>query len=55
MLDQRPILREWLRASGVFACIVLAGAASVDLLLTSGLQWGADIPSQPSAHIEGTW
>jgi hypothetical protein len=55
MLDQHPTLREWLLATSVFALIILAGATSLDLLLTNGLQWGADPVSAPSIQVAGTW
>jgi hypothetical protein len=54
MFDQHPILPEWLRATGVFALLVLAGGMGVDWLLTNGLQWGAD-PVPGSSILSGTW
>ncbi len=54
MFSHHPILFEWLRASSVFALLLIAGALSVDLLLTSGLQLGAD-PVSGASIIAGTW
>jgi hypothetical protein len=53
MFSHHPILFEWLRASSVFALLLIAGALSVDLLLTSGLQLGAD-PVSGASIIAGT-
>lgn len=47
MLDQHPILRERLLAAATFALILIGGAASLDFLVTNGLQWGSD-PRPPS-------
>ena len=54
MFYQHPILFEWLRATGVFALLIIAGVLSVDLLLTNGVQWGAD-PVSGSTIIAGAW
>jgi hypothetical protein len=54
MFYRHPILLEWLRATGVFALLIIAGAISVDLLLTNGLQWGA-APVSESSILAGTW
>jgi hypothetical protein len=54
MFYQHPILFEWLRATGFFALLLIAGALSVDLLLTNGLQWGAS-PVSGSSILAGTW
>jgi hypothetical protein len=54
MFYQHPILFEWLRATGVFALLIIAGAISVDLLLTNGWQWGA-APASGSSILAGTW
>jgi hypothetical protein len=55
MADKHPLLREWLIATSVFALITLAGATSVDFLLTNGLQWGVDPVSVPLTRHEGTF
>lgn len=55
MFDHRLILPDWVLAISVFALIGLVGATSVDFLLTSGFQWGADPGPVQQVRPAGTW
>jgi hypothetical protein len=56
MLEDHPILRGRLLGLGAIAAILIGGAASVDFMLTSGLQFGdgasAATPAQAPQYFD---